>query len=447
MQTIKWLIDVIKPVLDNIEQPITAVDSKGCFVYYNNICARIDGTDPKEVIGQHLLHVNSWLKEEESTLLQCLKTQKQITNNYQVLKGFGGIQTNYLHSVTPLFDSEKHLIGAIEIGRAVKEIPQLIHTQPQTEIPTVITQTKTLQEEIKKLDIFAQTDVPLILYGETGTGKELIAQRGHALSQRALRPLMSINCAAIPETLLESTLFGTVRGAFTGAENHKGLFALANGGTIFLDEINSMHISLQSKLLRVLQDGYFMPIGTQAAEYTDVRIIAALNQSPSEAIKMGHLRKDLYYRLNIGEIYIPPLRERKEDIALLAQFFVSKFAPTFQKDVTTLSDQALHTLTQYAWPGNVRELQNTISRSLLLHRGGTKLNQIVLTQTYPAFIEEESKLVQDIASQGLDQQLEEQEKNLIVRALFTHRYNITAAAKALKMPRTTLNSKIKKFKL
>lgn len=446
MQTIKWLIDVIKPVLDSIEQPITAIDSQGCFVYYNNICARIDGTDPEDVIGQHLLQVNSWLTEEESTLLQCLKTQKQITNNYQVLRGVGGIQTNYLHSVIPLFDSKNSLIGAIEIGRSVKEIPQNSQPKSKIEIPTLITQTKALQDEIKKLDIFAKTDVPLILYGETGTGKELVAQRGHALSQRAARPLMSINCAAIPETLLESTLFGTVRGAFTGAENHKGLFALANGGTIFLDEINSMHISLQSKLLRVLQDGYYMPIGSLVAEYTNVRIIAALNQSPSEAIKMGRLRNDLYYRLNIGEIYIPPLRERRNDIGLLAQFFVSKLAPTLKKSVTTLSNHALQKLTEYDWPGNVRELQNTISRSLLLHCGGSKLNDIVFTQAC-ALRTQDPESLEDLSLLNFDEQIATKEKELIARALITHRYNITAAAKAMNIPRTTLNSKIKKLKL
>ena len=449
---IKWLIDSIKPVLDSIDQPVTVVDLNGHFIYYNNASARMDGLDPKDAIGKHILDITPWLSAEESTLLQCLKNGKQIVNNYQVFQAAGGVSTNYLHTVTPLFDINRKTIGAIEIGRAVNEIPQQQTNKQKTkaDIPQIITQNTTLQQEISKLDVFSQTDVPLILYGETGTGKELIAQRAHALSQRSSRPMMNINCAAIPDTLLESTLFGTVRGAFTGAENHKGLFALVNGGTIFLDEINSMHISLQSKLLRVLQDGYFMPIGAQTAEYTDVRIIAALNQTPQSAIDNGMLRKDLYYRLNIGEINIPPLRERKEDITLLAQFFVSKYAPSLKKEVTTLSKEAIHTLTQYSWPGNVRELQNTISRSLILHQGSSKLHKIVLTQTSQQ--QEKNKYLEpDYESTtpyiNLNQQLFLQEKRIISDALRTYQRNITAAAAALDIPRTTLNSKIKKLKI
>lgn len=444
---IKWILENIRPVLDSIDQPVTVVDIQGQFIYYNNASARMDGIDPKDAIGKYILDVNPWLSEEESTLLQCLKNGQKIVNNYQVFQGAGGISTNYLHSVTPIFEINNTLIGAIEIGRAVNEIPQQVNKQNrQEEIPQIITQNKILLQEIAKLDVFSQADVPLIIYGETGTGKELIAQRAHILSQRSARPMMNINCAAIPDTLLESTLFGTVRGAFTGAENNKGLFALANGGTIFLDEINSMHISLQSKLLRVLQDGYFMPIGSQTAEYTNVRIVAALNQSPQEAINTGMLRKDLYYRLNIGEINIPPLCERKEDITLLTQFFISKYASTFKKEVTTISDEAAKILIQHTWPGNVRELQNTIFRSLILHQGESKLEKIVLTQTHqPQMKKQLKKEVYEDGGSNLTDQLLQQEKSIISKTLQTYHDNITAAAAALGIPRTTLNSKIKKL--
>ena len=438
---IQWLIQNISPVLDNINQPITAIDHEGKFVYYNPASARMDGTDPEEVIGRHLLEVNKWLTSDQSTLLQCLKDQKQSINNYQIFHGIDGHQIYYLHSVSPLFSENGELIGAIEIGRTVQEIPKNTKQQ-KIEPPAIITSDPYLQKEIDKLDIFAQTDLPIILYGETGTGKELFAQRAHAISPRNTRPLISLNCAAIPDTLLESTLFGTVRGAYTGAENRKGLLALANGGTLFLDEINSMPISLQSKLLRVFQDGNYLPLGAQTTEHTDIRIITALNQTPVEAINEGRLREDLYYRLNIGEIFISPLRTRPKDITVLAQYFVAQFAPELQPSVTMLDKNALTILTNHNWPGNVRELQNTISRSLILHRNGSRLKDIVMARQ--TIIEQTQEQLLPSHSH-LPAQLRQEEKKIILEKLKNCQGNISAAAKALGIPRTTLNARIKKL--
>ena len=436
---IQWLIQNIKPVLDSINQPITAVDHEGRFVYYNLASARMDGTDPDEVIGRHLLEINKWLTPEQSTLLQCLKDKKQITNSYQAFQEIGGHQIYYLHSVTPLFDHEGELIGAIEIGRTVQEIPSKITPLQKDELPAIITKDPFLLQEINKLEIFAQTDLPIILYGETGTGKELFAQRAHALSSRNTRPMISLNCAAIPDTLLESTLFGTVRGAYTGAENRKGLLALANGGTLFLDEINSMPISLQSKLLRVFQDGNYFAVGSQTTEHTDIRIITALNQTPAEAINEGRLREDLYYRLNIGEISISPLRDRPKDIPLLAQFFIVQLAPKLKPQVTMLDKNVLAVLTKHPWPGNVRELSNAISRSLILHKNGSRLKNIFLTQQAAKIHSKPTNIP------PLPRQLENEEKKIIQDQLIIHNGNITATAKSLGVPRTTLNARIKKL--
>lgn len=454
MNNISNLIKRIKPILDSIDQPITAVDQEGYFVYYNQASARMDGSDPDKVIGQHLLDVNKWLTAEQSTLLQCLKDKKQITNSYQVFQGIGGFQVHYLHSVTPLFAEDSTLIGAIEIGRTIQEMPTGTQSKKKKDIPAIITHDPRLKEEIRKLDIFAHSDLPIIVCGETGTGKELFAQRAHALSTRHARPLISLNCAAIPDTLLESTLFGTVRGAYTGAENRKGLLSLANGGTLFLDEINSMATSLQSKLLRVLQDGNYLPVGAQIAEHTDIRIIAALNQSPLDAIQKGKLRQDLYYRLNIGEIFISPLRARPKDIVGLAQFFVAQFAPKLRPEVTMIDEGAIQKLMQHTWPGNVRELQNTISRSLLLHSGGPRLKNLVLTQQHltdtPNTIspsEPDKSPLKMKRPLTLSEQTKIQEKNIIKMALKEYDNNISATAKSLGIPRTTLNSKMKKLGL
>lgn len=442
-KTLEWLIESIKPLLDTFDQPITAIDQDGYFIYYNLASARLDGTDPDQVIGHHLLEINQWLTPETSTLLRCLKERSRITNSYQAYQGIAGRQTYYLHTVTPLFSADKKLIGAIEIGRTVQEMPNK-PIADKVEAPNIITQDEDLLAQIDRIGIFANTDLPILIYGETGTGKELFAQSAHALSERSARPMMSLNCAAIPETLLESTLFGTTKGAFTGAENRKGLFTQADGGTLFLDEINSMPIALQSKLLRVLQDGKYLPLGAQLPLHSDVRLIAALNQDPHQAIKEGKFREDLYYRLNIGEITISPLRDRPKDITLLAQAFVAKFAPKLHPEVTMLEQSAIDTLCQHSWPGNVRELENVIQRSLLLHNGGPSLKKIVLSNQVST---SKPDKFQAASTLSLQNQIQTEEIRIIETALKNHQGNISSAAKTLGIPRTTLNSKIAKLKI
>lgn len=193
----------------------------------------------------------------------------------------------------------------MELGEVVAETEEAAGL---ADCPNILSVAPSLLRQLQRLDVFAATDLPLLIHGETGTGKELFARRAHALSPRRSGPMISLNCAAIPETLLESTLFGTTRGAFTGAENRKGMFALAQGGSLFLDEINSMPMAMQSKLLRVLQDGSYLPLGSLSPQRADVRLIAASNQPPRQAIAEGRLREDLYYRLDVGSLCIPPLR-------------------------------------------------------------------------------------------------------------------------------------------
>ena len=206
----------------------------------------------------------------------------------------------------------------------------------------------------------AKSDSSVMIYGETGTGKELIAQSLHNASKRANGPFLAINCAALPEPLLESLLFGTERGSYTGAESRAGLFEQANHGTLLLDELNSMNISVQSKLLRVLQEDYLRRVGGSRDIPVDVRIIATVNEPPMELIEKGLLRRDLYYRLNVVNITIPPLRERPDDIPILCEYFLEKHNRKYGKEVWMLSEGALNRLKDYSYPGNVRELENRI---------------------------------------------------------------------------------------
>jgi transcriptional regulator with GAF, ATPase, and Fis domain len=227
-----------------------------------------------------------------------------------------------------------------------------------------------LREVLHKIEQVAETHATVLILGETGTGKEPVAHAVHDLSPRRDRPLVKVNCAALPSALVESEFFGHEKGAFTGALAKKmGRFALADGGTIFLDEIGDLPLELQAKLLRVLQEGEFDPVGSTKSVKVDVRVIAATNRNLQEAVSTGDFRSDLYYRLNVFPITIPPLRERKEDIPALVELFVAKFNRSMGKDVSVISQQVMDTLQAYEWPGNIRELQNVVERAVILSEG------------------------------------------------------------------------------
>jgi DNA-binding NtrC family response regulator len=225
-------------------------------------------------------------------------------------------------------------------------------------------------EIYKLIGTLAANRTPVLIRGETGTGKEIIARAIHFNSADAQEPFIAVNCTALTETLLESELFGHVRGAFTGAvSNHKGRFELAGAGTLFLDEIGDVSPSFQAKLLRVLEDREFYPVGGERPQRTEARVIAATNRSIEQRIETGHFREDLYFRLKVVEIWVPPLRERRDDIPLLADHLVARIARDLHKDVRLIANDALRTLTSYDWPGNVRELENTLTRAAVLARG------------------------------------------------------------------------------
>jgi DNA-binding NtrC family response regulator len=234
----------------------------------------------------------------------------------------------------------------------------------------IVGRSRPMQELIRQAELVAETKSTVLILGETGTGKELLARAIHDRSAQREMPLIKVNCAAIPETLLESELFGHVRGAFTGAtSSKKGKFALADGGTIFLDEIGAMTTTLQAKLLRVLQEREFEPLGAELTQRVDVRVIAATNRDLKQLVSEGRFLEDLYYRLNVIPMVLPPLRERREDVEVLVEHFVQKHTQRIGKRIERLEDGVLAALTAYDWPGNVRELENTIERAVVLARG------------------------------------------------------------------------------
>jgi two-component system response regulator GlrR len=249
----------------------------------------------------------------------------------------------------------------------------------------IVAKSEKMQQVLEQVTLISQTDSTVFIYGESGTGKELIAKAIHFASARGDKPFVALNCAAIPETLLESELFGYERGAFTGAiRSSKGLFTQAHEGTIFLDEIGDMPPSLQAKLLRVLQERQFYPVGSQKPMEVDVRVVVATNKNLEDELREGRFREDLFYRIHVIPIKIPPLRERKEDILPLVEHFVSKFNGQMKKEVKGLAPQALHKLMLYDWPGNVRELENTIEYAMAMTQQEVVTEEYIFPSRTPA---------------------------------------------------------------
>jgi PAS domain S-box-containing protein len=315
----------------------------------------------------------------------------------------------------------------------------------------IIGQSAALKTVLEDVEQVAVGDTTVLVLGETGTGKELIARAIHSASRRVDKPLITINCAAIPAALMESEFFGHEKGAFTGAtQRREGCFALADGGTIFLDEVGELSLDLQAKLLRVLQEGEFTPVGGSQLRKVNVRVIAATNRDLNKAIREGRFREDLYYRLNVFPITVPPLRERNEDVVILASEFAAKFAQRMGKRIEPLSEGIKKRLKAYAWPGNVRELQNVIERAVITSRDGT----INLDRALP---ELPSEIVGEAASavDGVMQptgrilpirELQQLERENILRALESSGWRVAGrdgAASMLGINPSTLNSRIR----
>jgi len=306
----------------------------------------------------------------------------------------------------------------------------------------IVGRSRSMQEIIHRAERVAETKSTVLITGETGTGKELVARAIHDRSAQRHMPLIKVNCAAIPETLLESELFGHVRGAFTGATtNKKGRFTLANGGSIFLDEIGNLPQALQGKLLRVLQEREFEPLGAERTERVDVRVIAATNRDLRQLVVDGQFQSDLFYRLNVIPVHIPPLRERREDIPVLIDHFVRKHAQRTGKPIDSLEDGVLAALQQYDWPGNARELENTIERAVVLSTG-RKLAVRDISVVAPPLTQTPA-----LPSLRLHQNLEWAERETVRRALDQSRGVKKDAAELMGISQRALSYYLAKYRI
>jgi DNA-binding NtrC family response regulator len=334
---------------------------------------------------------------------------------------------------------------AAERGEALREVALLRRRLSQVwGMGRLVGTSAGMQEVYRLIEVAAPTSAPVLISGESGTGKELVARTLHELSPRAKGPFVAVNCAAIPETLLESEIFGHEKGAFTGAlERRPGCFELSHEGTIFLDEIAEMNPGTQAKFLRILQDGSVRRLGGKTEIKVDVRVLAATNKDPVKAIQEGSFREDLYYRLNVVSLALPPLRERRDDIPALVQAFIEEFNARYDKHIRTVDESVLSGLIGQPWPGNVRELRNTLERAIIVCEGDAILPRHI--PPTPSLRSVEHAEGPDSVSFRVGTSLEDAEKTLILKTLAANGNNKTRAADVLGISLKTLHNKLKAY--
>lgn len=460
MDFYKELLEILIKYMD---EGIHVVDREGRTIVYNRIMEELEGLNGSEVMGKKLLDVFPSLNENTSTLCRVLKTGEEITDRYQNYFNKKGHQISAVNTTIPI-KKDGETIGAVEISKDFTRIKELydriinltgsgLKGKDGTEAEETITGCSPAFINAKNTAMMAASSSSTVLiYGETGTGKEVFARFIHNNSKRRNRPFLAVNCAAIPDGLLEGILFGTVKGSFTGAVDRLGLFEQADGGTLLLDEINSMSTMLQAKLLRVLQESYIRRVGDVKEIPLDVRIIATANEPPLELVKSNKLRKDLYYRLSIVNITIPPLRERKEDIALFVKEFIQDYNLKLGKDAWDVSGEVYNGFMSYSWPGNVRELRNYIEGAVNMLSG-----HIIGRECFSPYVQEQvlgihHEKLEGVAlnkdlSEGLESYMEAMEKDIISQTMGKTHGNISEASRILKIKRQTLQHKIKKYGL
>ncbi|WP_085506151.1 sigma-54 interaction domain-containing protein [Thalassobacillus devorans] len=452
--------EYIEDVFSSMREGIIIVNQAYEAIYLNEAATTM-GFKENAVVGRSIFDIFPDLNQENSTIINAFHTKRPIKEKIQTFVTYRGERKTTVTSTYPIIRGEE-VVGVFEVfsdisglkdmSEKLQEINRNEHSpgsiasdDTYTMEQTIIGESPAIKKVKETINMVACSPSPILIYGETGTGKELIVQ---AIHSKQNGPLVTQNCAAIPETLLESILFGTAKGGFTGAEDKPGLFEAANGGTLFLDEINSMPITLQTKILRVLQEGKVRRIGDHKEKAVDVRLISALNVRPEELLESGEMRQDLYYRLNVLYLEVPPLRERKEDLPLLVDYFIRSFNDRLGKKVTSVSEDTMAFFLDHDWPGNVRELRNMIERAMNL----SNREQICLDDVQPHSV---LSMPKPSKAEGADsterillkQEVQRLEADLIKKALRKTNGNISRAARELDIPQQTLDKKLKKYHL
>ncbi|MCD4721677.1 MAG: sigma 54-interacting transcriptional regulator [Desulfobacula sp.] len=452
-------------IFDDFSDGVIVTNANGVIVYYNRAISRIDELNHEDVISRKITDVYD-LDNSTSIIMQCLTKQKSIIDEPIYYRTRMGKFANTIHNVMPIFNKNK-LVGAICFVRDYHALANTIASMPlpgkdqqfdsaSITFERIIGEDPVFVDAINSAKMAAGTPSPVMLFGETGTGKELFARAIHNHSSRSAKKYTPVNCAAIPENLLEGILFGTSKGAFTGAVNRAGLFERTSKGTIFLDEINSMPTGLQSKILRSIQENTVRRVGALKEIETDLKIISSVNKDPHIAIADQTLRSDLFYRLGVVFIHIVPLRERMGDLKLLVEHFIEKHNVLLCKNVKKISKEVMKLFKTYNWPGNVRELEHVIEGAMNVV-GTDEVIQIKYLQTHFSNWPLKAKPARprrrygEVFSEGHNTNLIKKksahEENIIKNALLENKGNITRTARSLGISRQLLYYKIKKFNI
>ena len=426
-------------ILDSIAEGVFTVDKNWKITSFNKAAEQITGIPREQAIGRackDILRAN--VCETDCALKHTMDTGEKIINKPVYIVDAGGNRRAITISTALLKDKKGRIIGGVETFRDMSQVEQLRkEVKKQYSFEDIISKNHQLQEIFNIIPDIAKSDCTVLIEGETGTGKELFARALHNLSLRKDEPFLAINCGALPDNLLESELFGHKAGSFTDAKKDKpGKFAAAEGGTIFLDEIGDISQALQVKLLRVLQEKTYEPVGAVESVKADIRIITATNKKLDKAVEKGEFRQDLYYRINVVKLQLPPLRKRKEDIPLLVDNFINRFNSLYDKNICCVSDEVMATLLRYDFPGNIRELENILEHCFILCQ-----SDIIEKKHLPDSLKQTSDKQSQIDSEQMT--LKQAEEVMIRQALKRNSGNKTAAAKQLGINPSTLFRKLK----
>ncbi len=431
-------------ILDSIAEGVFTVDKNFRINFFNKAAEIITGQNRSEVIGKFCKHVfRSKVCFTDCPIAMVLQTQKNIYDFESNIKTYSGNDKPIKLNAAVLYNESNEPTGGIISFRDLSLYEAIgMDLQKETQFHGMIGHSKQMKDIFGLIEEIAETDAPVFILGESGTGKELVANAIQKLSERKEHPFVKINCSVFPSNLLASELFGHVKGAFTDAiKDRPGRFEVAEKGTIFLDEVAEMPLQMQIQLLRVLQEGTFERVGESVTRMANVRVIAATNINIGEALKKGQFREDLYYRLNVIPIEIPPLRNRPEDIVPLIKHFLNKFSLFYKKPISEIEEKAIDFLLKYTWPGNIRELENVIEYAFVRT---TKKNIIEASKLPPSITENskpnQTKIISEFSSDS-------KERADLLIALEKNLWNKSKTAMELKLGRTTLWRKMKKFGL
>lgn len=460
----------LERIIDSIDEAIVGCDKNGYINIYNSANERREKTDRSAVLNKHVDEVYDF-HSGNSLMMRAIRDGKPILDQYQEYTARGsGAYVEIICSTVPIKEGDE-VIGAVSVMKdysKMKKLSKIIselqsnlyegnqgrqsrpgRTGAKHTFDDIIGENRLLNDTLNWARKTAENSLPVLIYGETGTGKELLAQGIHNESPRREKPFIAINCAAIPENLLEGLLFGTSKGAFTGAVDRPGLFEQASEGTLVLDEINSMSMPLQTKLLRVIQEEAVRRVGDLKERKIDTRLISISNSDPLQAINEGQLREDLYYRIAYISLNMPPLRKRIDDLPRLLNYLVAIYNEKLGLGVESVSSSMLAALEQYPWPGNVRELEHVLAAGMsAMNEDSKELDLIYLPPNIRYKFESGTvQKPQDLQRITLEQTMERIEKRVITNALKRNSWNISRTARELGLKRQSLQYRVRKYNL